>query len=52
MRNLFAIAATLSAQIALADHYFDSLNRLHMRMNPDNRFKVMQLTDLHFGEKD
>ena len=40
----------MCAQEALADHYFDGLERLHLRMNPDNRFKIMQLTDLHFGE--
>ena len=46
----FAIGALAMAQVALADHYFDSLDRVHLRMNSNNRFKVMQLTDLHFGE--
>ena len=50
MRNLFTLVAALGAQTAMADYYFDGLDRLHLKMNRDNRFKVMQLTDLHFGE--
>eukprot|EP00353_Schmidingerella_taraikaensis_P002802 CAMPEP_0185582124 /NCGR_PEP_ID=MMETSP0434-20130131/19878_1 /TAXON_ID=626734 ORGANISM="Favella taraikaensis, Strain Fe Narragansett Bay" /NCGR_SAMPLE_ID=MMETSP0434 /ASSEMBLY_ACC=CAM_ASM_000379 /LENGTH=260 /DNA_ID=CAMNT_0028200849 /DNA_START=55 /DNA_END=837 /DNA_ORIENTATION=+ len=42
--------AALSVECALAAHYFDSLDRVHLKMNDDNRFIVMQLTDLHFGE--
>ena len=49
--RLFTIAAAVGAQTAMADHYFDGLNRVHLRMNPDHRFKVMQLTDLHLGEQ-
>ena len=48
MRTILALAALSS--VALADHYFDSLERVHLRFNRDNHFKVMQLTDLHFGE--
>lgn len=40
-----ALAACVSA-----DHYFDSLDRVHLRFNRDNHFKIMQLTDLHLGE--
>ena len=50
MRNFFTLTAAIGAQMALADHYFDGLDRIHLRMNSDNHFKVMQLTDLHFGE--
>ena len=50
MMRLFTIAAAVGAQTAMADHYFDGLNRVHLRMNSDHRFKVMQLTDLHLGE--
>jgi len=46
----FGIMAALSVECALAAHYFDSLDRVHLKMNDDNRFIVMQLTDLHFGE--
>ena len=35
-----------------ADHYKDSRGKVHLRMNADNRFKIMQMTDLHFGESD
>ena len=50
MRNFFAITAAIGAQSALASHYFDGLDRLNLKFNSDNHFKVMQLTDLHFGE--
>jgi len=50
MMRTFSAAIALGAQVALADHYFDGMNRLHLRFNDNNRFKVMQLTDLHFGE--
>ena len=50
MRNLFTLVAAIGAQTAFAEHYFDGLNRLHLKMNQDNHFKVMQLTDLHLGE--
>ena len=46
----FSAAVALCAQVAFADHYFDGMGRLHLRMNDNNRFKVMQFTDLHFGE--
>ena len=49
MRKCSAILA-LAAETALAAHFFDSLGRVHLKMNEDNKFKVMQLTDLHFGE--
>lgn len=52
MRNLFTLVAAIGAQTAFAEHYFDGLNRLHLKMNTDNHFKVMQLTDLHMGEVD
>ena len=50
MMRTFTIAATVVANLALADHYFDGKGELRLRMNRDNHFKVMQLTDLHFGE--
>ena len=37
---------------ALADHYVDRDGNVHLRLNPDGHFKIMQLTDLHFGEND
>jgi 3',5'-cyclic AMP phosphodiesterase CpdA len=43
---LFAIIAGLAA----ADHYIDAKGETHLRVNPDGSFKIMQLTDLHFGE--
>jgi predicted MPP superfamily phosphohydrolase len=46
----FFASVALGAQVALASHYFDGLNRVHLRMNNDNRFKILQLTDLHLGE--
>lgn len=45
----FAIVAALAA-CASADHYFDGLDRVHLRFDKDNHFKIMQLTDLHLGE--
>ena len=50
MMRTFTAALAFGAQVALADHYFDGMGRLHLRMNDNNRFKVMQFTDLHFGE--
>ena len=50
MRSSLGLALVGVAQVALADHYFDGMDRVHLRMNKDNRFKIMQLTDLHFGE--
>ena len=41
MRNLFTLAAVIGAEMALAEHYFDGLDRLHLKMNQDNHFKVM-----------
>jgi len=40
MRDLL-IAAALGAQSAFAGHYMDSLNRVHLKMNENNRFKVL-----------
>ena len=46
----FAIVAAMATGLAQAGHYFDSLDRVHLRFNRDNHFKIMQLTDLHLGE--
>ena len=44
-------AALLSiAQVAFADNYFDHNGNINLRFNAGGRFKIMQLTDLHFGE--
>lgn len=50
LRNTFAAALALTCKQALAKHYFDGMGRVHLKMNDDNHFKVMQLTDLHLGE--
>ena len=50
MNQFFALSLLAASHLALADHYFDGMDRVHLRMNRDNHFKVMQLTDLHFGE--
>ena len=43
------LAASLVA-LASADSYIDSRGYAHVRVNKDGNFKIMQLTDLHFGE--
>ena len=43
------LAASLVA-LANADSYVDSRGYAHVRLNKDGSFKIMQLTDLHFGE--
>lgn len=43
------LAASLVA-LAYADSYIDSRGYVHVRVNKDGNFKIMQLTDLHFGE--
>lgn len=35
------VAMAIAAHQAQAAHYFDSLNRVHLKMNEDNRFVVM-----------
>ena len=43
------VALLLSAVVA--DHYFSPDDgALHLRMNKDGSFKILQVTDLHLGE--
>lgn len=46
------IAAASLALTANAAHYIDAAGDVHLKMNPAGNFKIMQLTDLHFGEND
>ena len=39
--SIAAMTLAMAAKQALAAHYFDSLNRVHLKMNPDNRFVIM-----------
>ena len=50
MSKTFAAGLIAIAQLASADHFRDYNGNLNMRFNPNNRFKIMQFTDLHFGE--
>ena len=43
------IAATGLVQAA-NNSYFDHDHKVNLRFGSDNRFKIMQLTDTHFGE--
>lgn len=36
-----------------SDSYFkDNKGQMHLKIDNNNEFKIMQLTDLHFGEND
>ena len=44
------ISAAALGLTANAAHYIDAAGDVHLKMNADGNFKIMQLTDLHFGE--
>ena len=48
-RTIGAVLVAM-AELASADHFRDYNGGVSLRFNPGNRFKIMQLTDLHFGE--
>jgi predicted MPP superfamily phosphohydrolase len=45
-----AVLSAAMVGLAAADHYIDDKGETHLRVNSDGTFKIMQLTDLHFGE--
>jgi len=49
MRSISFTAALVTSK-AWGAHYFDQQEMVHLKMNDNNKFKVMQLTDLHLGE--
>ncbi len=58
--SLFKLALTASLlEYVLArkdssskPYYRDTNGRMHVKLDVNNEFKIMQLTDLHFGESD
>jgi hypothetical protein len=40
------------ASFAVAEHYVSDKGHLHLKLNSDGTFKILQLTDLHIQDAD
>ena len=45
-----AVALFLLSQMAFAESYIDHNGNINLKFDRQGKFKIMQLTDLHFGE--
>lgn len=46
------LISTALATLAKADGFYDDEGNLHITMKQNGTFKIVQFTDLHFGESE
>ena len=50
--RLLSVIASLSSVVSAASYKLDGERDVRLRFNNNNKFKIVQMTDLQFGEID
>ena len=50
--RLLSVIASLSSAVSAASYKLDGERDVRLRFNNNNKFKIVQMTDLQFGEID